>query len=97
MPADMNKPYAQFSLRSLLMGFIWLAFLLAICVQHQRATVRQRETIERLKAAGVWPAARAAGRPMSQPKRPAQLGSKNSRSRVSQAATAGGAFNAQVH
>jgi len=67
-----NKSSAQFSLRSLLMGFIWLAFLLGICVQHQRTSAKQRETIQRLKAAGVWPATHLGAAAVSRPHRSAR-------------------------
>jgi hypothetical protein len=67
MSIGANKPALQFSLRSLLMGFIWLAFLLGICVQYQRTSAKQRELIERIRAAGAWPIAPGGAPPISQP------------------------------
>ncbi len=54
----------QFSLRSLLGAVVWLALLLAICVQYHRASALQREMIDRLKAGGVLPPTTVAGRPL---------------------------------
>ena len=55
------KPPVQFGLKSLLMGFIWLAFILGICVQYQRTTLKQRAIRDELNAAGFWPVAPPGG------------------------------------
>ena len=73
MSIGANKPALQFSLRSLLMGFIWLAFLLGICVQYQRTSAKQRALIERIRAAGAWPITPGGAPPISQPN-PAAVG-----------------------
>jgi hypothetical protein len=62
---------AQFSLRSLLAGMMWLALLLAICVQYQQAANKQREAIEALRAAGMLPFAEVNGQPISSASRAA--------------------------
>jgi hypothetical protein len=67
MSIGANKTSLQFSLRSLLMGFIWLAFLLGICVQYQRTSAKQRELIGRIRAAGAWPITPRRVPPASQP------------------------------
>jgi len=56
-----SKPPVQFGLKSLLMGFMWLAFILGICVQYQRATMKQRAIRDELNAAGFWPVAPPGG------------------------------------
>jgi hypothetical protein len=62
---------AQFSLRSLLAGMMWLALLLAICVQYQQAANKQRETLEALQAAGMLPFAEVNRQPISSASRAA--------------------------
>jgi len=62
MSQTANHPPLQFRLKSLLMGVVWLAFLLGICVQYQRASMKQRQAVDRLKAAGFWHAAPPGGR-----------------------------------
>jgi hypothetical protein len=56
---------AQFTLRSLLIALFWVALLLAICVQYQRAAARQREIIEHLKARGALPQTVVQGQPVT--------------------------------
>jgi hypothetical protein len=61
MKDEPSKPSVQFGLKSLLMGFVWLAFILGICVQYQRTTMKQRAIREELNAAGFWPVAPPGG------------------------------------
>lgn len=56
-----SKRPVQFGLKSLLMGFVWLAFILGICVQYQRTTMKQRAIRDELNAAGFWPLAPPGG------------------------------------
>ena len=65
-----SKPPVQFGLKSLLMGFIWLAFILGICVQYQRTTMKQRAIRDELNAAGFWPVAPPGGPAISRVQRP---------------------------
>jgi hypothetical protein len=52
-----KKSPRQFRLRSLLAGMTWFALILAICVNHQHAATRHRQTLDELRAAGLLPAA----------------------------------------
>jgi len=45
----------QFRLRSVLAATTWLALVLAVCVQHQRASTRQREVREQLMSVSFPP------------------------------------------
>ncbi len=45
----------QFKLRSVLAATTWLALVLAVCVQHQRTSTRQRELKEQLMSVGFPP------------------------------------------
>jgi hypothetical protein len=45
----------QFQLRSVLAAITWLALVLAVCVQHQRTSARQREVREHLMSDGFPP------------------------------------------
>ncbi len=67
-----SKPRVQFGLKSMLMGFIWLAFILGICVQYQRTTMKQRAIRDQLNAAGFWQIAPPGGPPISRVNRPLQ-------------------------
>ena len=64
-----SKEPVQFGLKSMLMGFIWLAFILGICVQYQRTTMKQRAIREELNAAGFWPLAPPGGPAISRVQR----------------------------
>ena len=64
-----SKRPVQFGLKSLLMGFVWLAFILGICVQYQRTTMKQRAIREELNAAGFWPLAPPGGPAISRAQR----------------------------
>jgi len=64
-----SKPPVQFGLKSLLVGFIWLAFILGICVQYQRTTMKQRAIRDELNAAGFWPVAPPGGPAISRMQR----------------------------
>jgi hypothetical protein len=46
MSRSISPSRRQFSLRSLFIGLTWLALLLAVCVQYQRAVAKQREFME---------------------------------------------------
>ena len=70
MTHNPSKPPAQFGLKSLLMGFVWLAFILGICVQYQRTTMKQRAIRDQLNAAGFWPLAPPGGPAVSRLNRP---------------------------
>lgn len=62
----------QFSLRALLAGMTWLALVIAVCVGQQRAASRQRDVIERLKAAGILPVTIINGQPAPSTYHPTQ-------------------------
>lgn len=49
----------QYSLRSALAALVWLGLVIAVCVQHQRASARQREVMEHLMSVGFPPLRRA--------------------------------------
>jgi hypothetical protein len=70
MTDSSSKPPVQFGLKSLLMGFVWLAFILGICVQYQRTTMKQRAIRDQLNAAGFWQVAPPGGPPVSRVNRP---------------------------
>lgn len=46
---------ARYRLRTLMLAIMWFALVLAICVQHQRTATRHRESLDRLRAAGLLP------------------------------------------
>jgi len=39
----------------MLMGLVWLALILAICVHHQKASARHRQWLHSMEAAGMLP------------------------------------------
>jgi hypothetical protein len=55
MTRDANIGPFQFRLRSVLAAITWLALVLAVCVQHQRTSTRQREIKEQLISVGIPP------------------------------------------
>lgn len=80
MRSTPTKSRTQFSLRSLLGGLTWFALILAICVNHQHAAAKYRQTLNTLKAAGALPAARLLGPRQPPPARPRPADSLPSRS-----------------
>jgi hypothetical protein len=39
----------------MLLGVMWFALILAVCIKYQHAASRQREQFDRLKTAGLLP------------------------------------------
>jgi hypothetical protein len=68
METAQKRTRVQFRLRSVLMGMMWFALILAICVKHQTAATRHRQALESLRAAGMLP-----GRVFPAPARPTTM------------------------